>query len=75
MGQEQDVLVGFVVATMFITVVRQDGVKGGGDDERGGCDCHEGRHGRCDRLVEAALLFANAAGKETAAEDLGFTGQ
>lgn len=68
MGQEQDVLLGLVRAAVLL--VAGDGcVQSRRDDQRGGCDSHQRRHGRCDGLVEAALLLANATSQETATQD------
>ena len=66
--QEQDVLLGLVGATVLL-VALDGSVQSGRDDERRGCDGHERRHGRCDGLVEAALLLADTASKETATQD------
>jgi hypothetical protein len=66
--QEQDVLLGFVGATVLL-VALNGGVQSGRDDERRGCDGHERRHGRCDGLVEAALLLADTASQETATQN------
>lgn len=65
--QKQDVLLGLVGATVLL-VTGDGGVQSRRDDERGGCDSHQRRHGRCDGLVEAALLLADAASQEAAAE-------
>jgi hypothetical protein len=66
-GEDEDVVVSFGVAGLAVV---HDSVESGGDDERGGCYSHQRRHGGCDRLVEAALLFADATSEETATEDL-----
>jgi hypothetical protein len=47
-----------------------DCVEGSRNDERGGCDGHERRHGGCDGLVETALMLGEASGKEAASEHL-----
>ena len=52
-----------------LLVARDGSVESGGDDQRGGCDSHQRGHGRCNGLVEAALLLADATSQETAAED------
>ena len=66
--QKQNILLGLVGAAVLL-VALYGGVQSSRDDERCGCDGHERRHGRCDRLVETALLLADTASQETAAQD------
>jgi hypothetical protein len=65
--EDENVLIGLGVVGV---AVLHDCVECGRDDERGRGDSHERGHGRCDGLVEALFLLANATSEETASEHL-----
>lgn len=67
-GEDKDVLVRLKVALFAVGV--HDGVEGSRDDERGGGDGHERRHGRCDSLIETTFALPDASSKEAASKYL-----
>jgi len=67
-GENKNVLVSLEVVLLVVAV--HNCVEGSRDDERGGCDGHERRHGRCDGLVETAFVLGEASSEEAASEHL-----
>lgn len=65
--EEQDLVLRAVLA---LARVADRGIEGGGDDERGARDRHEGRHGLCSSHVKVALALLDATCNEAAAQYL-----
>lgn len=67
-GEDKDVLVRLKVALLAVGV--HDCVEGSRNDERGGGDGHERRHGGCDGFIETAFALSDTGSEEAASEHL-----